>query len=217
MEAQTVTSLLDMVKDHGEWVHYWLAMLIRYGYVILFFWSVLEGELGLFLAGILCYSGDMNLSMAIFVAGLGGFVGDQIYFHIGRYHKNYIQKRLTTQRRKFALAYKLLNRYGWPIIFIQRFLYGLRMIIPMAIGLTRYNSKKFALINLFSGWAWASIIIVPTYFFGKEILDILALAKDYWFILIPLAALLLYGMWFYLHRNTKKKLPRNSNKLAISL
>ena len=62
----------------------------EYGYIILFIWSMLEGESGLIMAGLLSHTGDMNLFVAIFVAGLGGFAGDQVYFYIGRFNKKYV-------------------------------------------------------------------------------------------------------------------------------
>ena len=69
-----------------------IELMKEYGYIILFIWSVLEGESGLIMAGLLSSTGDMNLYISIFIAGLGGFTGDQIYFYIGRYNKNmYIQ------------------------------------------------------------------------------------------------------------------------------
>ena len=146
-----------------------LELLKEYGYIILFFWSILEGEMGLIMAGIMSHTGDMNLPVAIFVAGLGGFAGDQIYFYIGRFNKGYIQRKLHKQRRKFAIAHLLLKKYGWPIIFVQRYLYGLRTVIPMSIGITKYPAKKFALINLLSAWAWAAITITPAYLLGEQI------------------------------------------------
>ncbi|MBT4572828.1 MAG: DedA family protein, partial [Campylobacteraceae bacterium] len=109
-----------------------IYLMKEYGYVILFSWSILEGESGLVMAGLLCSTGDMNLYLAIFVAGLGGFVGDQIYFYIGRYNKSYVHSKFRGQRRKFALAHLLLKKYGWPIIFAQRYMYGMRTIIPIA-------------------------------------------------------------------------------------
>ncbi len=205
MEAQTVTSLVDLVKDHNEFIQYLAGLLATYGYLVLFFWSILEGEIGLLLGGILCYTGDLNIYMAIFVAGLGGFAGDQIYFYIGRYNKKYIQKKLHKQRRKFALAHLLLQKYGWPLIFVQRYLYGLRTIIPMAIGLTRYSAKKFAFINLLSGWVWASITIIPAYIFGEEILNILSVAKEYWFIAILVAGVFIISIWYFFHNKSKTK------------
>ena len=183
---------------------WFIEQLRTYGYIILFIWSIMEGEMGLVMAGLMTHSGDMDLYMAILVAGLGGFTGDQIYFYIGRFNKKYINKKLKTQRRKFALAHLLLNKYGWPIIFVQRYMYGLRTIIPMAIGITRYNSKFFAFINLISAFIWAALTIIPTYIFGEEILKILEFAKQHWYIAIPFAICLLLLMWFYFSKKTKK-------------
>ncbi|WP_200763925.1 DedA family protein [Nitrosophilus alvini] len=181
-----------------------IEWLREYGYVILFIWSIMEGETGLVMAGVMCHTGDMNIFTAITVASLGGFIGDQIYFYTGRFNKKYIHKKLKTQRRKFALAHLLLKKYGWPVIFIQRYLYGMRTVIPMAIGLTRYDAKKFALINFVSAIAWASITIILAYIFGEEILKILHFAKEHWYFALPFAIIIGGGIYYYFHKATQK-------------
>ncbi len=160
----------------------------------------MEGELGLIMAGIMSHTGDMNPWISILVAGLGGFTGDQIYFYIGRNARRYIHKKFVKQRRKFAIAHLLLQRYGWPIIFLQRYLYGLRTVIPMSIGLTRYSALKFALINLFSALVWASITIFLAYTFGEELLALLKIAKAHWYLALPFAAILLYVLYSAMQR-----------------
>ncbi len=182
-----------------------IYLMKEYGYIILFFWGMLEGEMGLVMAGLLTHTGDMNLFIAIFVAGLGGFAGDQVYFYIGRFNKVWVHKKLHGQRRKLALAHLLLKRHGWPIIFIQRYLYGLRTVIPISIGLTRYSGKMFALINLISAWVWASLTIIPTWYFGKEILIVIHWAKEHWYLALPLAAIIGGGISYYFHQVTDKK------------
>ena len=174
-----------------------LGWLKDYGYPILFLWSILEGELGLIMGGIMTHTGDMNYFLAILVAGLGGFAGDQIYFYIGRFNKGFIQRKLHTQRRKFALAHLLLKKYGWPLIFVQRYMYGLRTVIPMAIGITKYPGKDFAIINLASAIVWAAITITPAYIFGAEILSVLNYAKEHWYFALPIAGGFLYGLHTY--------------------
>ncbi len=181
-----------------------IYLLKAYGYVILFIWSIMEGETGLVMAGIMCHTGDMTLPTAIAVAALGGFVGDQIYFYIGRFNKKYIKKQLISQRRKFALAHLLLKKYGWPIIFVQRYLYGLRTVIPMAIGLTRYSARKFALINFVSAIFWAAATIIPAYIFGEELLKIIHWAKEHWYIALPMALIIASSIYYYFHRATQK-------------
>ncbi|BDY13952.1 DedA family protein [Hydrogenimonas cancrithermarum] len=189
-----------------------LHALTEYGYIILFVWSIMEGELGLVMAGTMVHTGHMNMSAAIFVAGLGGFVGDQIYFYIGRYNKKWIHQYLHNHRRKFALAHLLLKKYGWPVIFIQRYLYGLRTIIPMSIGLTRYDAKKFAIINFISAQVWAAITIVLAYIFGEQILEVLEYTKEHWYFALPMAGLFFGGIVYTFKRIEKNILQRRKER-----
>lgn len=189
-----------------EWlIDLWNTHAGTWGYLILFCWSILEGELGLIFAGLATHDGHMNLFLAIFVAGLGGFVGDQIYFYIGRLNKKNLKKMLSSQRRKFALAHILLKKYGWPIIFIQRYMYGMRTIIPISIGLTRYSAFKFAIINLLSAWVWAAITIVFVWYFGELIWEIVGWLKSHPYLLIPLALMLGGGILYYFQYKTQKR------------
>ncbi|MEY3808156.1 MAG: hypothetical protein RI893_1132 [Pseudomonadota bacterium] len=191
-----------------------ISWLQEYGYVILFLWSIIEGEMGLIMAGIMTHTGDMNYFMSIFVAGLGGFTGDQIYFYVGRFNKGFIHRKLHKQRRKFAIAHLLLKKYGWPIIFMQRYMYGLRTVIPMSIGITKYSAKKFAFINLISAWVWATITITPAYLYGQEILIFLAYAKQHWYFALPIAGGFVYGIYVYFQKLERHFLEKRHNRLS---
>ncbi|MGB1226941.1 MAG: DedA family protein [Poseidonibacter sp.] len=191
-------------------------LLKEYGYIILFAWGMLEGEAGLIMAGLLSHTGDMNLYIAIFVAGLGGFAGDQVYFYIGRFNKSYVHSKFKGQRRKFALAHLLLQKYGWPIIFVQRYMYGMRTIIPISIGLTRYDAKTFAFINLISAWCWAAITIVPVWYFGEEILKVLHWAKEHWYFALPVALGFGGSIIYYFNKASKKVEKKNTNEKVKS-
>ena len=157
------------------------------------------------MAGLLSHTGHMNLYLAIFIAGLGGFAGDQIYFYTGRFNKAYVHKNFKGQRRKFALAHLLLMKYGWPIIFAQRYMYGMRTIIPISIGLTRYSAKMFAFINLISAWIWAAVTIVPAWYFGEEILIVINWVKQHWYLAVPFGLIIAGSIFYYFYKVTKKK------------
>lgn len=182
-----------------------IAWLAEYGYIILFVWSLMEGEMGLIIAGMMAHKGEMDIGLSIIIAAIGGFLGDQFYFYIGRYNKNYIYKKFKTQRRKFAMAHLLLKRYGWPVIFIQRYLYGLRAIIPMSIGVTRYSAKMFAIINFISAIIWATTGILLAYIFGEPIWRAVKWIKDHYYIAIPIAITIGGSIYLYLHYATKRK------------
>jgi len=196
---------------------FFIELLKEYGYIILFVWCIMEGEMALIMAGILAHTTHMHIALAIFVAGLGGFVGDQIYFYLGRYNKKFIAKKLHTQRRKFAIAHILLKKYGWPSIFLQRYMYSFRVIIPMCIGLTGYSAKKYAFINLISAWCWAAITIIPAWILGEHILDILHTAKEHWYVAVPVVAVFLGLLLFAFKRIENKILnDRRHRKHAVS-
>jgi membrane protein DedA with SNARE-associated domain len=190
-----------------------IYLMKEYGYIILFAWSILEGEMGLIMAGLLSHTEAMWLPAAIFVAGLGGFVGDQIYFYIGRYNKSYVYRKFKGQRRKFALAHLLLKKYGWPIIFAQRYMYGMRTVIPISIGLTRYDAKVFAFINIISAWVWASVTIIPVWYFGDVILELLEVVKDHWYFVVPFVLLFGGSIIYYFQKATKKKNQKEKDEL----
>jgi membrane protein DedA with SNARE-associated domain len=192
-----------------------IGWLREYGYIVLFFWSILEGEMGLIMAGIFSHMGDMSLPISIAVGGFGGFIGDQIYFYIGRFNKRYIHNKLRSQRRKFAIAHLLLKKYGWPVIFVQRYMYGMRTVIPMAIGLTQYSSRQFAIINFISAIFWASITIIPAYFYGAEILNILKWIKSHWYFAIPLIALIIWGITSSMNRLEKNLLEKRRERQTL--
>jgi membrane protein DedA with SNARE-associated domain len=63
----------------------------------------------------------------------------------------------------------------------------------------------FAFINLLSAWCWAAITIVPVWYFGEEILELLKTAKEYWYISIPFALLIGGSILYYFHTATKKQ------------
>ncbi len=173
-----------------------IFLLKEYGYIILFIWCIFEGETGLVMAGVLSHTGDMNLFLAIFIATLGGFAGDQIYFYLGRLNKRWVLEEFKKHRRKFAKARMLLRKYGARVIFFQRFIYGMRTIIPLSIGLSGYDSKKFALINFFSAFVWASVTIIPSYYFGEEILKIVKWFKYHWYFGIIFALVMFLILWY---------------------
>jgi membrane protein DedA with SNARE-associated domain len=171
--------------------------------------------MGLIMAGIFSHMGDMSLPISIAVGGFGGFIGDQIYFYIGRFNKRYIHNKLRSQRRKFAIAHLLLKKYGWPVIFVQRYMYGMRTVIPMAIGLTQYSSRQFAFINFISAIFWASITIIPAYYYGEDILTILKWIKGHWFFAIPMIALAVWGIISSMNRLEKNLLEKRRERQTL--
>ena len=174
--------------------------LIRdWGYIILFLYSFGGGFLALVVAGILSFSGELNIFLVIIVAGASNFVGDQFLFTIARKNKAQAKQMMQKHRRKIAMAHLMMRKYGSWVIFLQKYIYGIKTLIPLAMGLTKYDYKKFILFNIFATALWAVFIGMSSYMMGDLVYTYIEEFKSYG---LAFVAIILFGV-FLLFRKYK--------------
>ena len=71
-----------------------------WGYIALFLYSFGGGFVGLVVAGVLSYAGDLNIYISIIVAATSNFLGDQFLFFLARKNKNYAKDMMKKYGRK---------------------------------------------------------------------------------------------------------------------
>lgn len=169
----------------------------EWGYIALFLYSFGGGFVGLVVAGVLASAGDLNIYICIVVAGVSNFAGDQFLFSLARNNKTYAKEMMKKYGRKVAYAHVLMRKYGSPVVFIQKYLYGIKTIIPLAMGLTKYNTKKFFVFNIFATSLWAVIVGSGSYLAGDVILGA---AEEYKYIGIAILATIIIGSSYLLRR-----------------
>ena len=175
-----------------------------YGYWIVLGGTLLEGESVLLLAGYAAYSGLLELHTVIPVAVAGSFMGDQLWFFLGRRHGARLLKRYPKYAASAARAQALLAKYHAPVILGVRFLYGLRTVLPFVIGMSRIPTLRFQVLNFAGAILWAVSGAVAGYLFGNAIEYILGDIHRYEKYLF--AALLLAGLayWWYSRRRARR-------------
>lgn len=182
-----------------------LNSLSTYGYIILFFYSLGGGMVAIIAAGVLSYAGKMDLSLSITIAFLANALGDTLLFYLTRYNKKEVYPYIKKHRRKIALCHILMKKYGDKIIFFQKFIYGIKTLIPMAIGLTKYSFLKFNILNFISALIWSLLLGLGSFYSGKffiKLVDIIA--QKPW--IMPFFIMgLLSLIWLYFQKTTKKR------------
>lgn len=143
-----------------------------WGYIALFLYSFGGGYVGLIFAGVLSYSGDLNIYISILVAGCSNFLGDQFLFFLARKNKNYAKDMMKKYGRKIALAHIMMRKYGSFVVFVQKYIYGIKTLIPLAMGLTKYSATKFSILNIFATILWACIVGYLSFTAGEYILSL---------------------------------------------
>ena len=145
------------------------SLVQSYGYPLLFLGTVLEGETILALAGLAAHRGYLALPWVIAVAAAGGFLGDQIYFFVGRRYGPRVLARFPKLAPGVARVSRVLDRYGAPIVVLVRFMYGLRLVGPIAIGMTGMHWPRFALLDAVGAAVWAVLFASLGYAVGDAL------------------------------------------------
>lgn len=168
-----------------------------FAYVILFLYSFGGGFVGIVLAGVLSYAGDLNIVVSIIVAGTANFIGDQFLFYMARTNKAYAKDTMKKFGRKVALAHLLMRRYGSPVVFIQKYIYGIKTLIPLAMGLTKYSFQKFTIYNAFAAAIWALVVGYTSYMLGEVVLTY---AQEYKYYGVVVILAIVFGTSYYFKR-----------------
>jgi len=179
--------------------------LATYGYIGLFLYSLGGGFVALIGAGVLSFMGKMDLSMSIMIAFIANALGDVLLFYMARYQKTMMMEGLRKHRRKLALSHVMMKKYGSWIILFQKFVYGIKTLIPIAIGLTKYDFKKFAILNVLSSAVWALVFGFGSFYSGNALVELAKIIGDKPWIAPMILVVFGGGLWFYMEKATKKK------------
>ena len=176
--------------------------LIRdWGYIILFLYSFGGGFIALVVAGILSYSGELNIIITILVAGVSNFLGDQFLFTLARKNKHQAKQMMQKHKRKIAISHLLMRKYGTWVVFIQKYIYGVKTLIPLAMGLTKYDYKKFLFFNILATTLWACIVGIAAYMLGELVYKYIDQVKSY----IPFVIVVIILVVIYFFKKVDRK------------
>ena len=181
-----------------------LASLSTYGYLVLFFYSLGGGFVALVAAGVLSYAGKMDITISITVAIIANFLGDMLLFYLSRYNKQMFSPYLKKQRRKIAYSHILMKKFGSMIIFFQKFVYGIKTLIPIAIGLTSYSFTKFGFYNAISSLIWGLLVGLMSFYAGEYLMKFFGYISDNPIIAPIIILSFIYGIWYFLEKGTKR-------------
>ena len=182
-----------------------LTNITTYGYIGLFLYSLGGGFVALMAASVLSYMGKMDLATSMAIAFTANVIGDNLLLYVARNQKAEMHNYLKKHRRKLALAHIMMKKYGSWIILIQKFIYGIKTLIPIAIGLTKYDVKKFTILNILSAIPWTLIVGFGSYFFGHAIENLYNLVVSKPYIAVIIIGGIIGALWLYMSMVTKKK------------
>lgn len=148
----------------------WITWLQGWGdafYPLAFFWAFFEGETFVIFGGMGAHQGIFNLYWLVAAVWSGSFLGDQLWFWLGRRWGNKALARFPAAEVHSARVLRWLETYGVGFILVFRFLYGVRNIASVAVGTSRMPWSRFLFWNFIAAGIWAWSFAGAGYMFGE--------------------------------------------------
>jgi membrane protein DedA with SNARE-associated domain len=162
------------------------SLVEHYGYLALFVGTFLEGETVLVLGGFFAHRGYLVLEWVIVSAFIGTYVGDQLFYYIGRWRGGAI-----LAKRPHWQCHQVLVILGF------RFLYGVRTVTPFVIGMSGVRPLRYLILNGLGALVWAIAVGLLGYALGETVQLLLQHVKHYEMTILGILILLAVGYWLY--------------------
>ncbi|EEH0140602.1 DedA family protein [Salmonella enterica] len=181
------------------------TLITHYGYAALVIGSMAEGETVTLLGGVAAHQGLLKFPLVAAAVALGGMMGDQLLFLLGRCYGGKILRRFPRYHTKIRRAQKMIQRHPYLFVIGTRFMYGFRVVGPLLIGASRLPPKIFLPLNIVGALIWALLFTTLGYLGGEVIAPWLHdldqhLRHGVWLIL---AIVLVVGVRWWLKRRGK--------------
>lgn len=205
-----------------------LNLVPDYGYAGIIVFLVLTGcglplpeEVALIAAGVLSAPPNARMDpwIALLACLIGCLVGDSIMYWIGRKIGRRVMnsntpwgRYLTPEREK--LLEMMIHEHGFKVLFVSRFLVGIRSPVYLTAGILRYPFWKFIVVDLFCASVVILLFFGLSFFFGEAVGQWIKNA-EYGLTIVVVIGLIIGGFmaWRHYRQNQEPTRPGTLEKL----
>ena len=148
--------ITGFIQQHGSWI-----------YALTILGTFLEGETFVLLTAAAAATLHLDPLRLGLCAWFGSTLGDQCWFFAGRFCGPWAVKRWSTAKAGIELAHRWLDRWDAAFILTYRFIYGIRNVSSIALGLSRVSAWRFVLLNIVAAGIWAVVFVGAGVLFGR--------------------------------------------------
>ncbi|GAB3917962.1 DedA family protein [Mucilaginibacter boryungensis] len=172
----TLTDANSIISTGG----FYLLLIVVYAETGLFFGFFLPGDYLLFMAGLFCATGILDVSIYLLLGGLmiAGILGNYTGYWFGYrtgpllFNRN---ESIFFKKRYVVMAEAFYEKYGGMALVLGRFFPIIRTFAPIFAGVVKVDIKKFTIYNIIGSVAWVCTLTLIGFFLGLKYPGI----KDY--------------------------------------
>lgn len=149
------------------------AFLQQYGPIGIFLGAAFEGQTAVIVGGLLARQHILRLWLVLASATAGSGLLDHMLFVAGRRFRTHRWVVRATRQPAFARALKFIERFPISYTLTFRFIFGLRVASPIAIGVSQVPTWRFTLLNILGAVIWATTFTFVGFIFGEAVHNLL--------------------------------------------
>jgi membrane protein DedA with SNARE-associated domain len=150
--------------------------------------AIVEGEVAYIAAATLVAEGRLNPFAVLISGAFGAAIGDQAFFYAFRAGLSRWKTRYPSLERAAEPLLRHVRRSETLMVFLIRFVPGLRIALTLACAWVEVAALKFSLINFLSSFVWAIALLVAVGWLGPAFLGRFGLSGWKGGLLIGIAA-----------------------------
>lgn len=173
----------------------WYLLLIdKYGYLAILVGTLVEGEIFLTLGGVFARQGVMSMTGVVLMAIGGSFASHTLFYFLGRWRGLSLIQRFPRLEAGYPRAHVLAQKFGPPCILVVQFLYGMRLVTCLTLGILRLRMGAFIFWQLLSCTVWALIMALGGYLCGAAV-EYCLTNRRLWALITVVVILVVLGLY----------------------
>ena len=139
--------------------------------------SIIFEEANPILGGIAVRHGRLGLLGVIVAVAVGTWIASIALYFVGRWRIDWVRARWPDRRELLTSALTLVRRHPWRSALAIRFVYGLRIPLPVACGAAHLPLPLYVVASGISCWVWSAMFGYLGYAAGGAALRFLGFAQ----------------------------------------
>jgi membrane protein DedA with SNARE-associated domain len=143
--------------------------MMDYGYVLVFFGSLVEGDATLMTAAFLSHQGHLSFYGVLGTAALASTLLNETVYHLSRTRSRRYFEGKIAKHPKYGRVQDWIRSRSVILLLFSRYIFGFRMAIPAACGITGMRPSVFSSLNAAGAALWVIPLGYAGYAFGAVI------------------------------------------------
>ncbi len=167
--------------------------------------TIVVSELAPIFGGLAAHEDQLRIVQVIAAVTLGGWGATSLLYVAGRLKWDWLRRRFPGTRSAGTVALRIVRRNPARASFLVRFLFGARILLPMACGAANVPLRLYLPVSLLGSLAWTITYVLVGMAFGEaaeQLLGSLAHVENVFMIAGGVVAVLV-GVWWWRRRTRR--------------